>query len=303
MDQLKYLFILLALLPATLWAQDNDLLNRLQAITENGIDYYNVDGVTITCQVTNIPFSKENISKGLSVKESDLKKSDLTIPAANFMFERIDTLCSPIVQYNTNYIFENEKGYMTHIIYMSPNKRCTELQQMLTPLILEKKIPETAFNKRFFDTLNFAGRKVELGTYFCRWTGVNSVQWPYHGQMDWSVHKDSLDAAQCIDIQYYITVHCRTKELNTQIVSDQQVDVLFEGVPVKACKVVHQLKDESTELLKDAGDGNTRSLTIYYVVAPVRGNYVSCVMSFWNNDFIEEQSVLPSLLEKVMQLK
>jgi len=42
-------------------------------------------------------------------------------------------------------------------------------------------------------------------------------------------------------------------------------------------------------------------LTAYYVACEVRNNYVSCVMSFWNNDQINE-SGLPPLLEKVMQL-
>jgi hypothetical protein len=299
----KYALILLALLPVALRAQDGGLFHRLQAITENGIDYYNVDGVIITCQVTNVPLSKRNICQGLKINESDLKESNLITTAANFMFEKIDTLCSPVVQYNTNFIFENEKGHMTHIIYMSPYKRCTELQKTLTPLVLERKIPETVFNKSVFNTLNFAGRKIELGTYMCYWTAVNTVQWPYHGEMNWSVHKDSLDAAQCIDAQFHVSAHCRTKEMDVEIVSDRQVDVWFEGVAAKARKVVHKLKGESAELLECTNDGNTRSLIIYYVAAPVRGNWVSCTMSFWNNDFIEQQSGLPLLLEKVMQLK
>lgn len=43
-------------------------------------------------------------------------------------------------------------------------------------------------------------------------------------------------------------------------------------------------------------------LTVYYVALEVRGNYVSCVLSFWNNDVITEKG-LPPLLEAVMQLK
>jgi hypothetical protein len=43
-----------------------------------------------------------------------------------------------------------------------------------------------------------------------------------------------------------------------------------------------------------------KTLTIYYVAAPVRGNYVSCVLSFWNNDTITENGIAP-LLEEVMK--
>ena len=45
-----------------------------------------------------------------------------------------------------------------------------------------------------------------------------------------------------------------------------------------------------------------KSVTIYYVATKVRGNYVSCCMSFWNNDTLTESGLAP-LLEKVMKLK
>ncbi len=45
-----------------------------------------------------------------------------------------------------------------------------------------------------------------------------------------------------------------------------------------------------------------KTLTIYYVACKVRENYVSCCMSFWNNDTITENGLAP-LLEKVMKLK
>ena len=43
-------------------------------------------------------------------------------------------------------------------------------------------------------------------------------------------------------------------------------------------------------------------LTVYFVAAPIRGNFVSCVMSFWENDQINPGR-LPPLLEQVMKLK
>ncbi len=45
-----------------------------------------------------------------------------------------------------------------------------------------------------------------------------------------------------------------------------------------------------------------KTLTIYYIATEVRDNYVSCVLSFWNNDTITENGLAP-LLEKVMRLK
>ena len=77
------------------------------------------------------------------------------------------------------------------------------------------------------------------------------------------------------------------------------VDILFEGTATKAKKVIYDLTG-ITSLLASASGGKT--LTIYYVAAEVRGNAVSCVMSFWNNDTLTENGLAP-LLEEVMTLK
>ncbi|WP_255405149.1 hypothetical protein [Tenacibaculum sp. MAR_2010_89] len=43
-------------------------------------------------------------------------------------------------------------------------------------------------------------------------------------------------------------------------------------------------------------------MTFYYVSTKVRDNYVSCLLSFWNNDTITKNGLAP-LLEEVMKLK
>ena len=51
------------------------------------------------------------------------------------------------------------------------------------------------------------------------------------------------------------------------------------------------------------GISGGKTLTTYYVSEKVRENYMSCVMSFWNNDQINPATKLPPLLEKVMIIK
>lgn len=63
--------------------------------------------------------------------------------------------------------------------------------------------------------------------------------------------------------------------------------------------MIYDIKGINSLLVGMSGE---KTLTIYYVVSPVRGNFVSCVLNFWNNDQIGE-SGLPLLLEKVMKLK
>ncbi len=300
----KYVVILFVLVPSKIRAQhgsETNLFERLQAISVKGIDYYNIDGITISCQITNIPFSRDNICRNLSIKEAMLTKTALCISQNNFVFQKVDTLCDYIVQNNTNYFVENEKGNITHIIFMEVGKHSIELQKVLTNLIIKRKIPKTVFNKGFFNTLNFAGRKVNLETHFCQWVQVNNIQHHYHGQMNWSVHIDSLDATKTVEAQRYITANCKSEDMKS--LTDELINIVFEGNRVKARRITYQIDSELDPLLVNTGAGKTRSLTIYYIVAPVRGNYISCIMSHWNNDFIEEESGLPSLLEKFMKFE
>lgn len=90
---LRSIIILLVFLPNIMFGQlqkDAELFKRIQALSINGYDYYNIDGVTISCQVTNIPFSKRQISKSLKIDESQLLHSVDYISQKNLFFEKSD---------------------------------------------------------------------------------------------------------------------------------------------------------------------------------------------------------------------
>lgn len=178
------IFVLFPIFAQSQVDMDTNLLNRLQAISIRGIDYYAVDGITISCQITNISFSKANIVSRLELNESLLANSASFIAQQNYRYTNIDTICDHIIQNNSNYFIENEYGNITHIIFMSPMKTSLELEKVLVKLILEHQIPEKVFYKNFFKSINFAGRNVDLGTYICEWADVNNVQCPYSGQMN-----------------------------------------------------------------------------------------------------------------------
>lgn len=283
--------------------QTDNVLERLRGLSQNGIDFYNIDGVTVTSRVESKKLTTANIFdlyKEFVISESSITNSDKQLKVPNYVYERTDTAACGVVQYTTYYFIENPDGTFTTTSYGSADKNDKELQRRMNMLIMEKKIPQAAFGKMYFNTIDFAGRNIELGTYACRWANVNSVQWMYHGQMNWTIHKDFADAEQQTKVQYLTTKEQRDKE-GMEDVSDEMINVVFEGIPTKARKIISQIKGDNLELLKSSGSGDTESLTIYYVTVPLRGNYVSCVMSHWNNDFIEE-SGLPALLEKVMKL-
>lgn len=164
----------------------------------------------------------------------------------------------------------------------------------MVELIMENKIPQKCYNSLVIDNINFAGRKIKLGNN-CQWQNVNNVQCPYSGQMNWSVHKSLKDAENTVDQQFEIT---KSKK-GGKVISEEIVEIEFEGIETKAKKVIYDFTGITSVL---AGMSGGKTLTIYYVASEVRDNYVSCVLSFWNNDRIKKSGLTP-LLEEVMKLK
>jgi len=281
-----------------LFGQEKDsLFSRLRAISNNGTDFYNVDGIEITSQTINTEFSKKNILKKFkkySIKENELNASDSSIQSPNFYVFKSDELFQNTVQQTSYYFIEDRNKNILAITFGAINKSDKKFEREFVKLILNNEIPKNIFESLQIDSINFAGRKIALGGS-CHWMGINNVQCPYYGQMNWSVHKTLDDATQSVNNQYNFI---KAKK-HGKIVSEELVNVIFEGSEVKAKKAVYDFKGV-TSLLVGMSGGKT--LTIYFVASPARQNYVSCVMSFWNNDSIGLDG-LPPLLEAVMKLR
>ena len=124
---------------------------------------------------------------------------------------------------------------------------------------------------------------------------VNSAQCPYRGQINWSIHKNLADAKRTNVYQLKKTL---SKELG-EVVFDDYVDVVFEGIATKARKLVFDFSN-NPEFVK--ATSNAKSMTIYYVAVKIRGHIIGCVLSHWDNDKIGK-SGLPYLLNELMTLK
>lgn len=295
---MRKLFIIIFLFAITISiAQNDSIFSRLQAINNNGISFFNIDGYTITSQTLNYPFTEKGLKKvyrKYSIKENEEKTKDEILVYNNYYVENEDNITDSLVQKNTYYFIENPDKRITIVQFSSIDKRDKEFERTIVKLIIENKIPKENYASMTIDSLNFAGRKIKLGTS-CNWTNVNTVQCPYYGEMNWSVHKDLEDAKNTVDQQFAIT----ESRKNGKVISEETVDIEFEGTETKAKKVIYDFTG-MTSILASMSGGKT--LTIYYVATEVRGNYVSCVLSFWNNDTITENGLAP-LLEKVMKLK
>jgi hypothetical protein len=276
--------------------ENNPLFSRLQAIANDAVTFYNIDGIEITSQTISGDFTKKNIAKKFkkyAIRETDLTQSEASIGNQNFYVAKTDTAAPGMIQHTSYYFVETPNGIKA-ITFVSVNKTVTPLEKELVPLIIANNIPSSVYTSLKTDSINFAGRKIALGSS-CGWRGVNNIQCPNYGQMNWSIHQSLDDALASIENQYKMI----QAKKQGKIVSEEEVSVVFEGAEVKAKKAVYDFKGV-TSLLVGMSGGKT--LTIYFVAAPVRQNFVSCVMSFWNNDVINPSGLAP-LLEEVMQLK
>jgi hypothetical protein len=289
-------YILFALITLTTYSQNDSLFSRLQAIRSNGLTFYNVDGIQIIKHNSYIKYSEKGLKKiyrKYKVKKLNKIKDD-SLKFDHYYINKIKIITDSLKQFNTYYFIKSHTNRIT-IIQFNANKKVEKsFKRHFSKLIIQDKISDSIYTSIQTDSLNFAGRKIALNMR-CTWQNINNIQCPYNGQMNWSVHKTLKDAQNTVRNQLL-----HTKSLNgSKIISEKMIPVIFEGTKTNAKKVILEIKGITSIL---AGMSGGKSLSIYYVATKVRNNYVSCVMSFWNNDNITEKSLSP-LLEKVMILQ
>lgn len=294
---MKQLFCLLIFICQFAYAQENNILERLQALDNNGKIWFNIDGYSITSEEFKFNFDEKGIKKVLNKHgiKNDSRVKDENIKFNNYYFLETNKLTDNITQYNSYYIVENQNKKISAIWFAKTGKTDKETEVLLTNMILENKIPKENFATMEIGTINFGGRKIDLGSS-CYWTFLNTVQCPYFGEMNWSVHRDLQDAKNAIENQLALT---KSKKAG-KVIAEELVDIEFEDTPTVAKKVTYEITGITGAL---TGLSGGKTLTIYYVAEKIRGNYMSCVLSFWNNDQINPETQLPPLLEKVMKLK
>lgn len=296
---MKSIILLLTTIFSTLiFSQENDdFAKRLKAINNQTIIFYNVDGVDFSSQTFSNEFSEKGLKKlyrKYSIKESDAKIKDETLKNNNFFITKSENITGNISQTSSYYFVENENKTVSVFWFGYYGKLNQEFERKYVNRILNNEIPKEVYEPMNIQSIDFAGRKIELGNS-CNWTNINTVQCPYYGEMNWSVHKTNESAENSINNQFNVT----KSNKGGKVISEEEVDVIFEGTETKAKKVIYDFTGVKSLLVGMSGG---KTLTIYYVACKVRENYVSCCMSFWNNDTLTESGLAP-LLDKVMKLK
>ena len=296
---MKSVFFYIIILVSTVsFCQENDdFAKRLKAIYNQTTIFYNTDGVDFSSQIFSNEFSEKGLKKlyrKYSIKENDIKVKDEKLKNNNFFITKSESVAENINLTSSYYFVENSSKTVSVFRFGYYGNLNQEFERKYVNLILNNQIPKEVFESSVIESIDFAGRRIELSSS-CYWTNVNTVQCPYYGEMNWSVHNTFESAKNSIDNQFIVT----KGKKGGKVLSEEEVDVLFEGTETKAKKVIYDFTGAKSLL---AGMSGGKTLTIYYVACKVRENYISCCMSFWNNDTITENGLAP-LLEKVMQIK
>lgn len=295
---MKALNLFFMLIFSVCFSQENNVLERLSALNNNGKIWYNIDGYSITSEKFNNSFDEKGLKKVFrkhQITDSDVKTKDDQIKFNNLLISKQQKIDDNNFQTNNYYFVENPDKTVSVIWFIKNGKTDKETEEKMVNLIIENKIPEENFVPMKITSINFAGRKIELGNS-CYWTFLNTVQCSYLGEMNWSVHRDLESAKEAIENQLNIT---KSKK-GGKVASEEIIDVEFEGVQTKAKKIIYDFTGVASAL---AGMSGGKNLTVYYIAENIRNKNVSCVMSFWNNDQINPETKLPPLLEKIMKLK
>lgn len=230
MKFLKFIFLLVFSLS---FSQTNNIFERLSALENGGKIWYNIDGYSVTSEIFNNNFDEKGLKKVFrkhNISENDAKKKDENIKFNNYFVSKTQTF-EGITQNNNFYFIENQDKTTTVIWFIKTGKTDKETEELLVNAIIENKIPKENFVQMKISSINFAGRNIELGNS-CYWTFLNTVQCPYLGEMNWSIHRTLYDAKQSVENQLLLT---KSRKMG-KIISEEILDVDFEGVSTKAKK-------------------------------------------------------------------
>lgn len=173
--------------------------------------------------------------------------------------------------------------------FTRPKTKDIGLERDFVKSYLSGKIPDFVFTKVEIDSINFAGRTIQLGP-ICHWMGPHNIQCPDRGQMNWAIFDNLKQAEEYRDIRLEMA---KSKTI-ADVKDEKWIDIKFEGEITKALKT--KIKIQVPKLVM----GGSNILVVYYVTGQVRGKYVTCILSHYTDDVGAD--TLPPLLSEVLEL-
>lgn len=270
--------------------QTNAIKNA-QAISQEKVTFYETEGYSVFLQEFDYNLDDKGINK--IKKKFSIPKETVVSEDADFPNIKILTsteVKGSIKTQTAHYLSQSAEGKVKVVGFSTLCDRVKDIEKEFYNAIIRNELPREIFTPMMVDTVKFAGRSIALGPA-CRWMGVRNLQCPNMGQMNWSEFTSAERAKQMTDGQKALNSEMKMGD----VLEDKEIEIDFEGVPVKALK--RTLKIKIPQLIM----GGSNILIIYYVTAEVRERFLSCVLSHYTDDIGAKK--LPPLLREVMQLK
>jgi hypothetical protein len=262
------------------------VLNNLNGINHQNIAFYNTEGYAI--DHVDFPFGLTDI-KLSEIKEDFEIDTDYSLTACGDSCIHFINVSNQEHVTNTvvHYIFQTTPNTTSLVSFRTMLDRRTDFESKVCLRLLNDGIPQAYFSNYEIDSIRFAGRFIQLGPD-CNWSNVNNVRCPRRGQMSWSEFQNVAPAVETLQKQMTLTM------ADHKVSNVQMIPVRLEGSDAQALRVTLKI------MLPKALLGGSNELIVYYVVAPVRERFVSCVLSHYNDE--AKPGELPALLSEVLVL-
>jgi hypothetical protein len=179
------------------------------------------------------------------------------------------------------YILPASDSEVIFIAFYTINQRDVVVEHEVVNEYLRTGLKEYIGDSQNAEVINFAGREIRLDNA-CYWRAPNNL-FCKGGQINWSEFP-SYDQA-VVDLQLRVLAN---EYEDRKILSDEDIEVIFEDIPTIARRIVYNDPD------------SYYPLAVYYIVQDVRGRSVSCVLS--NYVYNDKDYELSSLLRMFMSI-
>lgn len=248
--------------------------------------YIDVEGYSILSKDHDDAYFNEryikHIKKDYGIDKNNPGAINNSLNFKHLLFTKDYKISDTIYERVLLYLIPKEDDRVKVIAFSTSMSRDTTIENLFLKNIINNSVPETVFTKSKIDSINFAGRCLYLGSS-CKWISPHNIKHPYFGQISWSVFRTKDKAEEYSNMNYLIA----SNKIEGKIIEKDSVDVVFEKIYSRALKVKYQLE--------------SNTFTTYYVTEKIRGKYVACVMSHYNDDVITNG--LTPLIEEIMQIK
>ncbi|MDR1809217.1 MAG: hypothetical protein LBR34_02280 [Prevotella sp.] len=245
-----------------------------------------VSGYEITISVMkgkiNDPKLLKSIKKKYGMQQVAAEFSETSLDIENRVIESETALQndSAMLLNRICYVLEKTAKNVTVIFFQTLNQRDVVLEKLIVEMYLKNEISACILPSNVAKSIVFAGDSLQLGNA-CYWKSPHNLYYD-GGQVSWSEFSSYESAL--LDINNCI----RANSAQANILQEEEIDVLFWGIPSTAYRVVY---------MPDTG---YYPLIVYYVVQMINGHYVSCLLS--NYGYNRNDYELATLLRQFMDI-